>query len=56
MKAILLGGGLALLVSPARHPAAIPLFTRLGYGQEIRDDGPDEPPHQARHAHHGRAR
>jgi phospho-N-acetylmuramoyl-pentapeptide-transferase len=40
MKAILLGGGLALLFSLLGTRAAIPLFTRLGYGQEIRDDGP----------------
>jgi phospho-N-acetylmuramoyl-pentapeptide-transferase len=40
MKAILLGGGLALLCSLLGTRAAIPLFTQLGYGQEIRDDGP----------------
>jgi phospho-N-acetylmuramoyl-pentapeptide-transferase len=40
MKAILLGGGLALLFSLLGTRAAIPLFTQLGYGQEIRDDGP----------------
>src|ERR1700709_1756843 len=40
MKAILLGGGLALLFSLLGTRAAIPLFTQLGYGQLIRDDGP----------------
>ena len=40
MKAILLGGGLALLFSLLGTRAAIPAFTQLGYGQEIRDDGP----------------
>jgi phospho-N-acetylmuramoyl-pentapeptide-transferase len=40
MKAILLGGGLALLCSLLATRAAIPFFTQLGYGQEIRDDGP----------------
>ena len=54
MRAILLGGGLALLISLLGTRVAINLFTNWGYGQEIRDDGPDHPPHQARHAHHGR--
>jgi phospho-N-acetylmuramoyl-pentapeptide-transferase len=40
MKAILLGGGLSLLFCLLGTRAAIPLFARLGYGQEIRDDGP----------------
>jgi len=40
MKAILLGGGLALLFSLLGTRAAIPLFFRFGYGQPIRDDGP----------------
>ena len=40
MKAILLGGGLALLFSLLGTRAAIPLFNQLGYGQPIRDDGP----------------
>jgi phospho-N-acetylmuramoyl-pentapeptide-transferase len=40
MKAILLGGGLALVFSLLGTRAAIPLFQQLGYGQEIRDDGP----------------
>ena len=31
-------------------------WSRKGYGQFIRDDGPTSPPHQARHAHHGRRR
>ncbi len=40
MRAILLGGGLALLVSLLGTRVAIRAFTKLGYGQEIRDDGP----------------
>ena len=50
MKAILLGGGLALLFSLLGTRVAIRLFTSSGYGQLIRDDGPTTPPHQARHA------
>jgi phospho-N-acetylmuramoyl-pentapeptide-transferase len=40
MRAILFGGGLALLFSLLGTRVAITLFTRWGYGQEIRDDGP----------------
>lgn len=40
MRAILFGGGLALLVSLLGTRVAITQFTKLGYGQEIRDDGP----------------
>ena len=40
MRAILLGGGLALLVSLLGTRVAIRRFTQWGYGQEIRDDGP----------------
>ncbi|WP_309649399.1 phospho-N-acetylmuramoyl-pentapeptide-transferase [Nocardioides sp.] len=40
MRAILLGGGLALLISLLGTRVAITYFTRWGYGQEIRDDGP----------------
>ncbi|GAB3768335.1 phospho-N-acetylmuramoyl-pentapeptide-transferase [Nocardioides ginsengisegetis] len=40
MKAILLGGGLALLISLLGTRVAIHYFTQWGYGQEIRDDGP----------------
>ncbi len=40
MRAILLGGGLALLISLLGTRIAIRQFTKLGYGQEIRDDGP----------------
>ena len=40
MRAILFGGGLALLVSLLGTRVAIRAFTQLGYGQEIRDDGP----------------
>lgn len=40
MRAILLGGGLSLIVSLLGTRVAIRQFTRLGYGQEIRADGP----------------
>lgn len=40
MRAILLGGGLALIISLLGTRVAITQFTKLGYGQEIRDDGP----------------
>ncbi len=40
MRAILLGGGIALLISLLGTRVVITLFTRWGYGQEIRDDGP----------------
>ncbi len=40
MLAILLGGGIALLISLLGTRVAIHYFTRWGYGQEIRDDGP----------------
>ena len=40
MRAILLGGGLALLISLIGTRSAIKRFTQWGYGQEIRDDGP----------------
>jgi phospho-N-acetylmuramoyl-pentapeptide-transferase len=40
VRAILLGGGLALLISLIGTRFAISVFTKWGYGQEIRDDGP----------------
>ncbi len=40
MLAILLGGGIALVISLLGTRVAIRLFTRWGYGQEIREDGP----------------
>jgi phospho-N-acetylmuramoyl-pentapeptide-transferase len=40
MRAVLLGGGLSLLISLLGTRLAIRQFTRWGYGQEIRDDGP----------------
>ncbi|MBB6626344.1 phospho-N-acetylmuramoyl-pentapeptide-transferase [Nocardioides sp. KIGAM211] len=40
MRAVLLGGGLALLISLIGTRFAITVFTGWGYGQEIRDDGP----------------
>ena len=40
MRAILFGGGLALLISLLGTRVAIKVLTERGYGQEIRDDGP----------------
>ena len=40
MRAVLLGGGIALLISLLGTRFAIRQFTEWGYGQEIRDDGP----------------
>ncbi len=40
MRAILLSGAFALLISLLGTRVAINQFTRLGYGQQIRDDGP----------------
>ncbi len=40
MRAVLLGGGIALLISLLGTRVAINVFTNWGYGQEIRDDGP----------------
>jgi phospho-N-acetylmuramoyl-pentapeptide-transferase len=40
VRAILLGGGIALLISLLGTRVAIRYFTQWGYGQEIRDDGP----------------
>jgi phospho-N-acetylmuramoyl-pentapeptide-transferase len=40
VKAILFGGGLALIVSLLGTRWAINVLTQRGYGQEIRDDGP----------------
>jgi phospho-N-acetylmuramoyl-pentapeptide-transferase len=40
MRAILFAGGLALLISLLGTRVAINYFTKWGYGQEIRDDGP----------------
>ena len=40
MRAILLGGGIALLISLLGTRYAIRQFTKIGYGQEVRDDGP----------------
>jgi len=40
LRAILIGGGLSLIVSLLGTRLAITQFTRLGYGQEIRSDGP----------------
>jgi phospho-N-acetylmuramoyl-pentapeptide-transferase len=40
VRAILLGGGIALLISLLGTRVVIRWFTQWGYGQEIRDDGP----------------
>src|SRR3954463_14292436 len=40
MRAVLLGGGLSLLISLLGTRLAIRQFTLWGYGQLIRDDGP----------------
>lgn len=40
MRAILLSGGFGLLFSLLGTRVAIRQFTRLGYGQEVREDGP----------------
>ena len=40
MRAILFGGGLSLLISLLGTRYAIRFFTRQGFGQPIRDDGP----------------
>jgi phospho-N-acetylmuramoyl-pentapeptide-transferase len=40
VRAILLGGGIALLLSLIGTRSAIKRFTLWGYGQEVRDDGP----------------
>jgi phospho-N-acetylmuramoyl-pentapeptide-transferase len=40
MRAILFGGGFALLISLLGTRVAITVLSRRGYGQEIRDDGP----------------
>ena len=41
MKTILLAASIALLLSLFGTPLAIRLFRRRGYGQAIRDDGPE---------------
>src|SRR6478735_6899257 len=40
MRAILLSGGLALIISLVGTRYAIKLLSAKGYGQEIREDGP----------------
>ena len=40
MRAILLAGGFGLVFSLLGTRVAIRQFTRLGYGQEVREDGP----------------
>ncbi|HEX4015786.1 MAG TPA: phospho-N-acetylmuramoyl-pentapeptide-transferase [Frankiaceae bacterium] len=40
MKSVLIAASVALFISLVGTPQAIRLFTRRGYGQEIREDGP----------------
>jgi phospho-N-acetylmuramoyl-pentapeptide-transferase len=40
VRAILLAGGISLLISLIGTRYAIRQFTKMGYGQEVRDDGP----------------
>ena len=56
VKTILVAGGVSLLLALLGTPLAIRVFSRRGYGQLIREEGPAAPRHQARHAHHGRDR
>ncbi|MGI9123885.1 MAG: phospho-N-acetylmuramoyl-pentapeptide-transferase [Mycobacterium sp.] len=46
MRQILIAVGLSLMVSILLTPVLIRMFTRQGFGQEIREDGP--PSHQAK--------
>ena len=56
VRAILLGGGLALLISLLGTRVAIHVLTKRGLRPGDPRRRPDHPPHQARHAHHGRRR
>ena len=56
MNQILFAGVIGLFLTLIGTPLLIKLLARKGYGQFIRDDGPREPPQQARHADHGRYR
>ena len=49
VRTILVAGGVALVLALFGTPLAIRIFTRRGYGQEIREDGPAAARHQARH-------
>ena len=40
MRLILVAVGLSLMVSILLTPVLVRLFTRQGFGQEIREDGP----------------
>ncbi len=40
MKTILVAGGVAMVLALFGTPLAIKIFTRRGYGQQIREDGP----------------
>ena len=58
MRAILFGGGIALLISLLGTRVAIDVLSKRGYGQEIREDGPTTHhtkrghPDDGRHGHH----
>lgn len=47
MRLILIAVGISLAVSILLTPSLIKVFTRQGFGQEIREDGPPEPQDQA---------
>lgn len=40
MRQIIIAAGIAILVSIMLTPVLIRVFSRQGFGQEIRDDGP----------------
>ena len=54
MKTILIAALFGLLSSILCTPLVVKYFRRQGFGQEIRDDGPQIAPGQAGHADHGR--
>ena len=56
MRQILFAAGIALAVSILLTPVLIRLFTRQGFGQEIREDGPASHQQEARHPVDGRRR
>ena len=55
MRAILLSGAIALFISLLGTRVAINQFRRLGWGQQIRDDGPTSHHTKMGHPHDGRA-
>ena len=46
MRQVLIAVGVSLMVSILLTPTLIRVFTRQGFGQEIREDGP--PSHQSK--------